>query len=110
MEQIVSSFAEYERQMIRTRIKATMEHKKAKGEKLGGSIPFGYDVEEVDNKKKLIKNDSEQKVISSIRRYRKKGLSLGSIATKLNDKGITTKTNKEFQSMQIKRILDYKHS
>ena len=110
MEQIVSSFAEYERQMIRTRIKATMEHKKSKGEKLGGSIPFGYDVEEVDNKKKLIKNDLEQKVISSIKRYRKKGLSLGAIAKKLNDKGITTKTNKEFQSMQIKRILDYKHS
>ena len=111
MEQVVSAFADYERMMIKSRIKATMELKKSKGEKLGGAIPYGYDVE-LDDKgtKKLIKNVSEQKVISSIKRYDKKGLSLRAIATKLNAKGLINKNGKEFYFMQIKRILDYKHS
>ncbi|MCJ8327502.1 MAG: recombinase family protein [Campylobacterales bacterium] len=111
MEQVVSAFADYERLMIKSRIKATMKLKKSKGEKLGGAIPYGYDVV-LDDKgtKKLIKNDSEQKVISSIKRYDKKGLSLRAIATKLNAKGLINKNGKEFYFMQIKRILDYKHS
>ncbi len=106
MEQIVSAFAEYERQMIKTRIQATMDLKKSKGEKLGGNLPYGYDEVMQGSTKKLVKNEQEQKVIASIKRYRRKGLSLGAIAKKLNDKGTTTKTGKEFQSMQIKRILD----
>jgi DNA invertase Pin-like site-specific DNA recombinase len=109
MEQIVTAFADYERQMIKSRIQATMTLKKSKGHKLGGSIVYGYDVQEEGKTKVLIKNEEEQKVIQSIKRYKSKGLSLGAIAKKLNEKGITTKNDKEFQSMQVKRILDYKH-
>lgn len=111
MEQVVSAFADYERMMIKSRIKATMELKKSKGEKLGGAIPYGYDVVlDAKGTKKLVKNVSEQKVISSIKRYDKKGLSLRAIATKLNAKGLINKNGKDFYFMQIKRILDYKHS
>jgi DNA invertase Pin-like site-specific DNA recombinase len=110
MEQIVTAFADYERQMIKSRIQATMTLKKSKGHKLGGSIVYGYDVQEEGKTKVLIKNEEEQKVIQSIKRYKSKGLSLGAIAKKLNERGITTKNGKEFQSMQVKRILDYKHS
>lgn len=111
MEQIVTAFADYERQMIKSRIKATMDLKKSKGEKLGGAIPFGFDVIENEDKKKvLVKNEQEQKIVSSIKRYKTKGLSLGAIAKKLNERGITTKNGKEFQSMQVKRILEYKHT
>lgn len=35
MEQIVTAFADYERQMIKSRIQSTMDLKKSKGEKLG---------------------------------------------------------------------------
>jgi DNA invertase Pin-like site-specific DNA recombinase len=87
-----------------------MTLKKSKGHKLGGSIVYGYDVQEEGKTKVLIKNEEEQKVIQSIKRYKSKGLSLGAIAKKLNERGITTKNGKEFQSMQVKRILDYKHS
>jgi DNA invertase Pin-like site-specific DNA recombinase len=110
MEQIVTAFASYEREMIKSRIKATMELKKSKGEKLGGSIPFGFDVVEENEKKILVKNELEQKTITSIKRYKIKGMSLGAIAKKLNERGITTKNGKEFQPMQVKRILNYKHS
>lgn len=107
MEQIVTAFADYERQMIKSRIKATMDLKKSKGEKLGGAIPFGFDVIENEDKKKvLVKNEQEQKIVASIKRYKTKGLSLGAIAKKLNERGITTKNGKEFQSMQVKRILE----
>jgi DNA invertase Pin-like site-specific DNA recombinase len=87
-----------------------MELKKSKGEKLGGSIPFGFDVVEENEKKILVKNELEQKTITSIKRYKIKGMSLGAIAKKLNERGITTKNGKEFQPMQVKRILNYKHS
>lgn len=110
MEQIVTAFADYERQMIKSRIQATMTLKKSKGHKLGGSIVYGYDVQEEGKTKVLIKNEEEQKVIQSIKRYKSKGLSLGAIAKKLNERRITTKNGKEFQSMQVKRIIDYKHS
>ena len=110
MEQIVTAFADYERQMIKSRIQATMDLKKSKGVKLGGAIPYGYDVIEQDKKKVLVKNEVEQKIIASIKRYKSKGLSLGAIAKKLNERGITTKKGKEFQSMQVKRILEYKHT
>lgn len=111
MEQIVTAFADYERQMIKSRIQATMDLKKSKGEKLGGYIPYGYDTQEdSEGTKVLVKNELEQKVIQSIKRYKSKGLSLGAIAKKLNERGITTKKGNEFQSMQVKRILEYKHS
>lgn len=110
MEQIVTAFADYERQMIKTRIQATMNLKKSKGEKLGGSIPYGYDVVKEGDIKKLIKNLDEQKVIASIKRYQKKDMSLRGIASRLNERGITTKAGKEFQHTQVKRILEYKHS
>lgn len=106
MEQIVSAFAEYERQMIKTRIQSTMDLKKAKGEKLGGHVPYGYDIVMDGKVKKLVKNDYEQKVIATIKRYHKKGLVLRDIADKLKAKGITTKTGKDFQAMQIKRIIE----
>lgn len=110
MEQIVTAFASYEREMIKSRIQATMNLKKSKGHKLGGSVPFGFNVNEEGKVKVLIKNEEEQKVIQSIKRYKSKGLSLGAIAKKLNEKGITTKNDKEFQSMQVKRIVEYKYS
>lgn len=111
MEQIVTAFADYERQMIKSRIQATMDMKKSKGHKLGGSVPYGYDTKEnSEGTLVLIKNDLEQKVIQSIKRYKAKGLSLGAIAKRLNERGITTKNGKEFQSMQVKRILEYKHT
>lgn len=109
MEQIVTAFADYERKMIKTRIQATMNLKKSKGEKLGGSIPYGYDVVTEGKTKTLVKNSDEQKVISSINRYQKKGMSLRGIATRLNERGIKTKTDKDFTHTQVKRILEYKH-
>lgn len=108
MEQIVTAFADYERQMIKSRIQATMNLKKSKGHKLGGSVPFGFDVKEEGTVKVLVKNTEEQKIIQSIKRYKRQGLSLGAIAKRLNERGITTKNGKEFQSMQVKRILEYK--
>ncbi|MFA9240010.1 MAG: recombinase family protein [Candidatus Paceibacteria bacterium] len=87
-----------------------MTLKKSKGHKLGGSVPFGFNVNEEGKVKVLIKNEEEQKVIQSIKRYKSKGLSLGAIAKKLNEKGITTKNDKEFQSMQVKRIVEYKYN
>jgi len=106
MEQIITAFAQYERQMIKSRIQSTLDLKKAKGEKLGGSVPFGYSVVLEQGIKKLVPCEKEQRVIASIKRYHVKGLSLRAIADKLKSKGVTTKTGREFKAMQIKRVID----
>ena len=41
MRHIIDAFAEYERALIRSRTKAALAVKKARGERVGG-IPFGY--------------------------------------------------------------------
>ena len=86
---ITASLAQMERDLISERTIDALKYKKSKMEKTGGDIPFGYDVTEENI---LIKNSDEQKVISLIRRSRKKGDSLRTICRKLEEKGIRTKT------------------
>lgn len=110
METIISAFANFERKMIKSRIQSTLNLKKENGEKLGGYVPYGYDVIEQDEKKVLIKNEAEQKVIRAIKRYSRDGMSLRGIASRLTERNIFTKSGKEFTHRQVKRILEYKHN
>ncbi|MCK5685144.1 recombinase family protein [bacterium] len=85
---ITASLAQMERDLISERTTDALKYKKSKMEKTGGDIPFGFDVTEENI---LIKNSDEQKVISLIRRSRKKGASLRAICRKLEEKGFRTK-------------------
>ena len=109
MEQIITAFSQYEREMIKSRIKATMAHKRAKGEKLGGSVPYGYDVILRDGKKILAENLEEQEVISRIIKLRAEGMSLRAIVESLNESGVRAKGGTQFYPNSIKRILEYNH-
>src|SRR5215813_9471053 len=42
MRNIIDAFAQYERQIIKARTKAALAMKRTKGERLGGRIPYGY--------------------------------------------------------------------
>jgi len=97
---VLVSVAQWERETICERTSDALQAKKARGEKTGGNVPFGFEV--VSGK--LIENEAEQAVIEKIKELRANGLSLRKIADRLNAEGIGTKTGKQWNAMQISRI------
>ncbi len=71
---VFASFAQFERRLIGNRTKKIMEYKKDKKEKLGGFIPWGYKIELVTEKgkviKKLIENLEEKKLIEELKKIK----------------------------------------
>jgi len=102
---LMSSIAEMERNIISERTKTALQHKKANGEKCGGSIPYGCDLD--SQTMKLIPNEQEQTVITLCKKYREEGLTLQAICNKLHEKGIKTKQGKEhWKANTVRRILN----
>lgn len=97
---VLVSVAQWERETICERTKDALQAKKARGEKTGGNVPFGFNV--INGK--LVKNEEEQSIINEIKNLKNKGLSLRKIAGILNEKGIVTKNGKEWTAAQIQRI------
>ncbi len=81
---IVSAFAEFERNRIGERIRATKQRQKANGE-FSGAVPFGF---AVDANRKLVPVKREQAVIKRMHALRGKGLSLRAISAELAKSGI----------------------
>ncbi len=99
---IVSMFAEYERKLIQARTKQALKAKRARGERTGGSIPFGYSVNINGETKILIPNQAEQDTIKEIMTERTQGASIRLITDKLNDKQANGKT---WHQTAIRRIM-----
>ncbi|EHN2263420.1 recombinase family protein, partial [Campylobacter coli] len=71
--QILSVFANYEKELIRFRIKNTLNLKKGRGEALGGKYPpFGFEFKFENGVKKLKELHQEQLLIKRIYKLRKK--------------------------------------
>jgi DNA invertase Pin-like site-specific DNA recombinase len=102
MAQMASVFAELERAMIRERTRAAMSVKRARGERISGHAPFGWDFGAGG---RLVANAREQKIIARMRRLRAKGLSFRGIATRLDGEGIRPKRGKRWIHTTVKSIL-----
>jgi DNA invertase Pin-like site-specific DNA recombinase len=89
MRQIVDSFAEYERAIIRARTRAALAVKKARGERVGG-IPFGYQLAE--DKRLLQPYPPEQRALAVLRELRAAGYTYRAIAQELNRQGFRSRT------------------
>jgi DNA invertase Pin-like site-specific DNA recombinase len=103
-----AGLAEMERGIIGERTRAALRHKRAKGEKTGGDVPYGYNVDEAGI---LIRNETEQKAIRLIHQLRLKGYSLRTICRELEREGHKTKTGKtawnpKTVSMILKRAVN----
>jgi DNA invertase Pin-like site-specific DNA recombinase len=68
---MLASFAEFERDRISERIKATKQRQKANGEYSGGVAPFGWTC---DAARQLVPVPDQQKVIARIKRMAQQGL------------------------------------
>lgn len=87
---ILLSFAEFERAISAERVRDKIAAAKKKGKYLGGTPPYGYDVDYQNTR--LVVNQQEAKLIRRIyRRFAETGSCLG-IAKELNAEGIPTKS------------------
>ena len=104
MRTVIDGAAAYERDLIRARTKAALAAKRAKGEKLGGRAPFGYQVRRYNGTKVLEPHANEQAVISQVRAMRAEGVPLRTIVSRLSELGVTSRTGKPLALTQVARI------
>jgi site-specific DNA recombinase len=102
MRGVVDLFAEYERGLIRARTKAALAVIRARGQKTGGGVPYGY---AVAAGRTLVAVESEQVVIARARALRDQGMALGKIGAQLAAEGIVSRTGRRFAPVQIQRML-----
>ncbi len=98
---MTASLAEMERALIAERTTSALALKRSKGEKTGGSCPYGY--RSVDGK--LVPDTTEQRLIKRIKTLRAKGHSYQRIADTLAEKNVFTRKGTKFQATQVSRIL-----
>ncbi len=101
MRVMLSAMAEFERSMIRTRIKQTKEHQKSLGKFLGGKKPFGFTVADGA----LVEDPQEQTIIQRIDSLRSDGLSFAGITRELTNMMMFTRNGKPFTNTQVMRIV-----
>jgi len=83
-----------------------MRKKAARGEKLGGSVPYGYDVVMRGDTKLLVRNEEEQRVVSRVVALHKCGLSYSAIQRTLCEEGHRSKTGlSRFEIKTLQRIV-----
>jgi DNA invertase Pin-like site-specific DNA recombinase len=130
--EIKASVAQYERNLIRDRTRAVLQHKFKRGE-LTGKVPFGYDclytfiggptltsaralsAEELAQhgrvmSKQLIENPVEQAIIRNVYDRRVSGWSLKRIADHLNALGSRPKLGGQWQCGNVDSILRSRHA
>lgn len=101
----LASLAEMERDLVSERTVAALAEKRARGQKTGGSCPFGYRVEEAGGVKMLVADSTEQMIIARIHDLQADGYSFRQIARELTREGYRTKSGCEWSAVQVSRIL-----
>ncbi|MFC4402366.1 recombinase family protein [Gracilibacillus xinjiangensis] len=101
MFQIMSNFAEFERNTIIDRLKMGMNQRAKKGLFNGGRV-LGYD----SVNKHLVVNEEESHVIRLIFDYAEQDLGYKAIVSRINAMGYKTKRGNDFSINTIKTILD----
>ncbi len=108
---LFSSFAQLERSMIAKRTKNVLDYKKKKNEKLGGFVPWGFKVEEVNDGhkiiKKLIDNPEEKLLIDELKKLKDdEGKTYRELAELLVERNIKNRNgNVKWQPIQILKII-----
>lgn len=110
MRQISNVFSQYELNLIKMRTKLSLESKRSNGEKLGGTRPYGFNVEpdEITGIKMLKPNEDEQRTLKSMKRWRKKGITYREITERLNKKEIPSTTGNTWSLRCVQHILNKK--
>lgn len=100
---LMGVLAQKEREDISIRTKSAMSLKRKRGEKLGGDVAFGFQVEK--DGKTLKENPEEQKVLQKMCSLYDMGLSYRGICFQLMDAGHFNREGRPFKPMSVYRIL-----
>lgn len=101
---ISAVFNQLYRDEIAYKTKEALRHKKGKGEKTGGTLPFGFSLVDGVRLKAL---PGELETVKTIHQLRQAGLTLREIVSELQSKGIKTKTGKSnWHPQVVKEILE----
>jgi len=101
---IEAALNQHYRDLISDKTCQAMEFKRAKGEKTGGTVPFGFEL--VDGVR-LAPKPEEFETLRLMHSLRRQGLTLRAIVSTLQEKGIPTKTGRGLWSAKVvMRILD----
>ncbi len=99
---IMSSVSQWEREAIGERTRDALQHKKARGERVG-TVPFGSRLD--DDGRTLIPNPAEQEIVTLVQACRDGGYSLRAIAAELNRQGYQTRRGTSWRFQYVKHIL-----
>ena len=102
MFRLLAVLAEFEADLVSERTRAALAHKKDKGQRIG-NIPFGYKL--AADGKTLIEDEQEKQLLINVSKLRKKGYTLQQIADRLNKRGKTTRTGREWQYQHVQNLL-----
>lgn len=102
--QIVYAFAQYERALIRSRIKGALRELREKGARSNSTPPYGWTFEVGDAGILLVEDRDEQATIKAIRRWRGIGLSQIRMVELLTARGHTPRGSK-WHRRSVQRIL-----
>lgn len=103
---VLGSVAQWEREAIGERTAAALSMKKDRGEKTGGTVPFGFDLSE--DGRTLIANQTEQEALSLARQLRVAGMSFRKIGAELDRRGIATKTGTVWYPKTVRSLCEAK--
>ncbi len=90
MKQMISVMSSMERKLIARRIKNVLAHKKSNNERISRFPEYGYDFAG-DDKKSVVKNEEEQKVLALIKELKGEGKKITHICRELDARNIPTK-------------------
>ena len=103
IRQVLGAVAEYERGMIRLRMTAGIERKRAEGGYYGGRPPYGWRARSGE----LVPDPAEQSQIQLMLAARSQGASFAEVALMLNRLEVPTKHGGRWQKNTIRRILNH---
>ena len=101
---VLMSVAQWEREAIGERTRDALQHKKGRGEKLGGDVPYGYRVAPNGT---LLPDPHEQVMLALIRQWCSEGLSLRAITAELAAQGYLTRKRTLFRLSQVARLVKH---
>ena len=101
MRVILSAVADYERELIKARIKSSRATMRKNGRYLGGKRQYGWTVEGDG----LVAVPHEQEVISKIEGWKNQGMKAPGITDALNAAGIKSATGIDWNCSSVRKLL-----